>query len=162
MTGFFPTRTRWFAAILLLVATLFLGTTATPAAALESFPTTTLRIETKAGRAFDFTVEIATSLPQREQGLMFRQTLKPDAGMLFIGPEDETETMWMKNTVIPLDMVFIARDGTITGYHERAVPQSLDVISSGVPVHGVLELNAGTVARLGLHPGDHVTSPALN
>lgn len=113
------------------------------------------------GKAHTFKVEVATNARQQAQGLMFRRSMAPDAGMLFVYPREERIAMWMKNTFIPLDMVFIARGGRIAKIAERTVPMSEATISSDVPVMAVLELNAGTASRLGLKPGDRVTSPAL-
>ncbi len=87
---------------------------------------------------------------------MYRKALAPDAGMLFVFPETQTATFWMKNTLIPLDMLFIAGDGRVADIHERAVPLSEATISSKVPVRAVLELNGGTALRLGIHEGDVV------
>jgi uncharacterized membrane protein (UPF0127 family) len=108
-----------------------------------------------------FAVELATKLDQQEQGLMFRRTLAPDAGMLFLYDSDHEIQMWMKNTLIPLDMIFIRADGTISHIAERAVPQSLAIIGSDGPARAVLEVNGGTAARLGLKPGDRVIYPGL-
>lgn len=108
-----------------------------------------------------FSVELALSNRQQMQGLMFRRRMAADAGMLFVYRREEPTAMWMKNTYIPLDMLFIARDGTIKRIAERTVPMSEAVISSGGPVVAVLELNAGTASRLGLKPGDRVVSTAL-
>jgi uncharacterized membrane protein (UPF0127 family) len=82
--------------------------------------------------------------------------------MLFIFQRSRPVTMWMKNTLIPLDMVFIGPDGRVNGLAQRAVPESLALISSPGPVRAVLELKAGSAARLGLGPGDQVISPALD
>jgi len=94
-----------------------------------------------------------------EQGLMFRRTMAPDAGMLFEYQEPTVATMWMRNTLIPLDMLFVDAQGRIVNIHERAVPQSLDVISAAAPVRAVIELNGGTAARLDIFPGDLVRHP---
>jgi uncharacterized membrane protein (UPF0127 family) len=147
---------RFFAALFLIAAALT-GT----ASALESFRTAALAIETADGKRHDFTVELAETPKQQEQGLMFRRDMKPDAGMLFVGDGDAVLTMWMKNTFIPLDMVFIAKDGRITHIRKRAVPQSLETISSGGPVRAVLELNSGVTDRLGIKPGDRVIYDAF-
>jgi uncharacterized protein len=90
------------------------------------------------------------------QGLMFRRALAAEAGMLFDYGSPQPIAMWMKNTLIPLDMIFIANDGKIVDFHERAVPMSLDTIETKVPARAVLEVNAGTVARLGVQVGDTV------
>jgi|HubBroStandDraft_1064217.scaffolds.fasta_scaffold00296_11 uncharacterized membrane protein (UPF0127 family) len=120
-----------------------------------------LTIETHAGPK-KFTVELATDEPHRAQGLMYRRRMAADAGMLFIYPHEQPMAMWMKDTVLPLDMVFIAADGRIRNIQERAVPNSLAVIPSDGPVKAALELNAGTVERLGIKPGDRVTAKALD
>jgi uncharacterized protein len=103
-----------------------------------------------------FMVEIATTPGERERGLMFREQLAPDAGMLFVYAQDQPVSMWMKNTLIPLDMLFIARDGRIVKIAARTVPLSTVVIASDGSVAAVLELNGGTADRLGLRPGDRV------
>src|SRR5271170_2204491 len=106
-----------------------------------------LDIQTASGRQH-FTVELATAMEQQVQGLMFRRTLAQDAGMLFLYTDDHDIQMWMKNTLIPLDMVFIRADGTIINVAERTVPQSLATIGSDGPARAVLEVNGGTAARL--------------
>ena len=93
---------------------------------------------------------------------MFRTSLAPDAGMLFIYPQPTVATMWMKNTLIPLDMLFVDIRGRIVNIRQRAVPQSLDVISAAAPVRAVIELNGGTAARLGIEPGDKVLHPVFS
>ena len=103
-----------------------------------------------------FEVEIATTPEQHAQGLMFRRKLAPDAGMLFLYKTPGQVMMWMKNTVIPLDMVFIAPDRKVVRIEERTVPYSLKTLSSGGSVQAVLELNAGAASRIGLKPGDKV------
>jgi len=124
-------------------------------AQLQQFPTAPLTIESATGR-HDFSVEVATTPGQMEQGLMFRRSLAPEAGMIFDFKTPSMATMWMKNTLIPLDMLFVDAQGRIVNIHERAVPQSLDTISAAAPVRGVVELNGGTAARLGIRPGDRV------
>jgi hypothetical protein len=141
---------RHLLVLVLLVAAL-------PAGALETFKTSELTIVTVSGPR-KFAVELALSEPQREQGLMFRRSMAPDAGMLFDMDAPQNITMWMKNTFIPLDMVFIDQ-GRIVDIHERAVPMSLDIISSRAPARYVVELNGGTADRIGAKIGDKVTSP---
>lgn len=128
---------------------------------LQVFGRDSLIIATASGEEHRFEVELATTWQQQAQGLMYRQALAPDAGMLFIYSREDELTMWMKNTLIPLDMLFIGRDGRIVSLSERTVPLSLKRISSGRPALAVLELNAGTVARLGLKPGDRVIHRAF-
>jgi hypothetical protein len=94
-----------------------------------------------------------------EQGLMFRQELAPDSGMLFDFKQPTLATMWMRNTLIPLDMLFVDTTGRIVNIHERAVPQSDAIISAAAPVRAVIELNGGTAARLGIKAGDRVIFP---
>jgi uncharacterized protein len=127
-------------------------------AQLAQFPTASLSIVTAAG-PHKFTVEVATTPEQMEQGLMFRQHLAVDAGMLFDFQVPSMATMWMKNTLIPLDMLFVGGDGRIINIHERAVPGSPATIGAAAPARAVIELNGGTAARLGIRPGDRVVFP---
>jgi hypothetical protein len=129
-------------------------------AQLQHFPASTLTIVSASGR-HRFTVEVAETPEQMEQGLMFRRELAPDAGMLFDYKQPIVATMWMRNTLIPLDMLFVDGTGRIVNIHERAVPQSDDVITAAAPVRAVIELNGGTAARLGIRPGDRVLSPVF-
>lgn len=122
-------------------------------------PSNRLDIVTADGAHHPFHVEVATRPADRERGLMYRQSLAADAGMLFDFHQDELVSMWMKNTFIPLDMLFIAADGTVVGIAADAVPQSLDTISSGRPVRAVLEIKGGEAARQGITPGAHVVHP---
>lgn len=103
-----------------------------------------------------YTIELAETPQQQAQGLMFRTSLPSNAGMLFVPPEETVMTMWMKNTQIPLDMLFIDRGGIIIHIEENTTPQSLAVISAGKPVRAVLELAGGTARANGIKPGDHV------
>ncbi len=129
---------------------------------LVSFGKGELSIETAAGESHDFQVEVAETQEQRAQGLMFRRQMAADAGMLFLFGGSKERAMWMKNTLIPLDMLFIDEAGEIVRIAERTVPHSLRAIMSGQPVAAVLELNAGTSSRLGIGPGDRVIHPAFN
>jgi uncharacterized membrane protein (UPF0127 family) len=122
---------------------------------LATFSKSKLVIETAKGK-FPFDIELALTPPQMEQGLMFRRSLAADAGMLFDYGDPQPVAMWMKNTLIPLDMVFIGKDGTVVDFRERAVPMSLDTIEPKVPARAVLEVNAGTAQRLGLQVGNTV------
>ena len=103
-----------------------------------------------------FTVEIADTEALRHRGLMFRQRLPEDRGMLFDYGQPQPVAMWMKNTYIPLDMVFIRADGTVAYVAENTVPHSLDPVGVREPVLGVLEVAAGTAKRIGLRAGDTV------
>jgi len=147
-----------------LLATLVAIAAAAPSFAraqgMEKFKTSKLSI-ISGGKRHDFTVELAITDRQQQQGLMFRRTLAPDAGMLFDYVTPTRITMWMKNTLIPLDMIFIGADGKIVDIAERAVPQSETIIPSKVPARAVLELNGGTAQRLGIKVGDTVVTPDL-
>jgi uncharacterized protein len=109
-----------------------------------------------ANSATMFTAEVADTETLRERGLMFRHILPPDNAMLFDFGKPRPVAMWMKNTNISLDMLFIRADGTIAAIAENTVPQSLDIVSVQEPVRGVLEVAAGTVKKLGLHTNDKV------
>lgn len=123
------------------------------------FETSDLVIVGESGR-HEFTVEMAVTPQQRSQGLMYRRSMATDGGMLFdFGRRPTRASMWMKNTFIPLDMLFIRADGEIESIAARTVPHSLVSISSEGPVRGVLELNGGTAYRLGIKPGDRVEHP---
>ena len=139
----------------LLVAASVLVLSGAARAELLTFTKSKLVIETAKGR-FPFDIELALTPPQMEQGLMFRRALAADAGMLFDYGDPQPIAMWMKNTFIPLDMIFVAKDGKVVDFHERAVPMSLDTIESKVPAKAVIEVNAGTVMRLGIKVGDTV------
>ena len=120
-----------------------------------------LTITTEEGSEHVFQVEIAQTTEERAQGLMYRKELGEDRGMLFLFPRRERIAMWMRNTEIPLDMLFISDDGRVTQIHERAVPHSEAIISSRRRVRYVLELPGGTSDRLDLAPGALVTSEAM-
>jgi uncharacterized membrane protein (UPF0127 family) len=144
--------------LLLLLALLFAAAANVALAQLAQYATAPLTIIT-AGGPHKFAVELATTPAQMEQGLMFRQSLAPDAGMLFDYQAASMAMMWMKNTLIPLDMLFVDAEGRIVNIHERAVPGSLATIVAIAPVRAVIELNGGTAARLGIRPGDRVVFP---
>jgi len=115
-----------------------------------------LLIETASGQEHSFNVEVAQTNEDKALGLMFRRSLPEGHGMLFpYGPQREI-TMWMKNTYISLDMVFIRADGRIHRIEERAEPLSQRIISSRGAVSAVLEIGGGEARRLGIKPGDEV------
>jgi hypothetical protein len=118
----------------------------------------TLTIHTSTGDHV-FSVEIAATSATRETGLMNRRFMPMDRGMLFEFERDGPLAFWMKNTYIPLDMIFITRSGKVTRVVDRAEPLSETVIPSGGPCAAVLELNGGVAAAIGLKPGDQVTHP---
>ncbi|TCH99616.1 DUF192 domain-containing protein [Roseococcus sp. SYP-B2431] len=106
-----------------------------------------------------FRTEMALGPNEQTVGMMFRTGMAPDDGMLFDWGAPRESSMWMRNTLIPLDMIFIAADGRIHRIHERAVPQSLATIDSRGPVRATLELQGGTAERLNLRVGDRVIHP---
>jgi uncharacterized protein len=126
-----------------------------PAAAA---PEQTLEIVSRTG-VHTFAVELAATEEQRQQGLMFRRELPEGRGMLFDFKQDQNVTMWMKNTYISLDMIFIRADGRIHRIAENTEPESTKVIAAGAPVRAVLEVIAGTAKKLGIRPGDRVAHP---
>jgi uncharacterized membrane protein (UPF0127 family) len=115
----------------------------------------TLEIVTKSGVKV-FNVEMARSLEERERGLMFRKELPEGQGMLFDFSPPQDISMWMKNTYVPLDMIFIRADGRILRIAENTEPLSERIISSGGPAKAVLEVVAGTARKEGIAPGDRV------
>ena len=117
-----------------------------------------LKITTQTGE-HAFSVEVANTEPQRERGLMYRRYMPADRGMLFDFKTDQPVMMWMKNTYIPLDMVFIGRDGHVTALAANTEPLSERIISSNGPAFAVLELNAGVIASIGLAVGDRINNP---
>lgn len=116
----------------------------------------TLLITSGGGRQHRFTVEIARSPEEQEQGLMNRSTLAPDKGMIFPMEPARPASFWMKNTLIPLDMIFVRPDGTISSIAENTVPLSLEPVISTEPVKAVLEIAGGRTAELGIKAGDKV------
>lgn len=143
---------RGIAAILLV----FLGLFAlAPARAAEPARVEPVIIETASGR-YTFQAEIADTPELRERGLMFRHRLPEGRAMLFDWGSVSEVAMWMKNTYIPLDMIFITRSGKVANVAENTVPFSETIIPSEGPVAGVLEVAAGTAKRIGLKPGDTV------
>ena len=108
-----------------------------------------------------FTVEIADEPAERQRGLMYREELADDAGMLFDFQEERVVSFWMSNTLIPLDMIFIGADGVVKTVHVNARPLDLTSISSQVPVQFVLEIPGGRSVEIGLEPGDTVEHPLI-
>jgi uncharacterized protein len=126
-----------------------------PQTGLEVIP---LRIESRSG-SHDFRVEVARTPNQQDTGMMFRRSVGADEGMLFPFPEPRWASFWMKNTLIPLDLIFIRQDGTIARIAANAVPKSLRPIGVGEPVVAVLELGGGRAAELGIVEGNRVSWP---
>ena len=120
-----------------------------------------LEIVTKSGVQV-FSVEMATTEEEKTTGLMYRKELPDGRGMLFDFSPEQQVSMWMKNTFISLDMIFIRADGRILRIAENTEPQSTRIISSGGPAKGVLEVIAGTAKKYGIQPGDRVGHPLFN
>jgi uncharacterized membrane protein (UPF0127 family) len=134
------------AAALLLWVPLFV-------ASAIALPHASVVVETPHGPV-RFNVEVAADSESRTRGLMFRNRLPADAGMLFDFPDDHFRAFWMKNTPLPLDMVFIRADGTISSISPNAKPMSEEPITSREPVRAVLEINGGRAAALDIRPGE--------
>jgi uncharacterized membrane protein (UPF0127 family) len=122
-------------------------------------PLQRLDIASAGGATHAFQVELARKPEDRERGLMFRRYLPRDRGMLFDFGRPEPAGMWMENTFLPLDMLFIRADGTIARIEAHTEPLSRRLIAAGEPVLGVLELNSGVCDELGIKAGDRVIHP---
>jgi uncharacterized membrane protein (UPF0127 family) len=144
---------EWAARALLVVVLGFVAASPVAAQALDK-----LEIVTSTG-VHAFSVELARDDAEREKGLMYRRYMPADRGMLFDFKRVEPVTFWMKNTYIPLDMIFISQDGTIVSIAANAEPMSERLIPSGGPCYGVLEVNAGIAASIDARVGDKVRHP---
>ena len=152
MVKYFRSFTRRLAVALLCVLVL------APVAACSD--ESRLTVHTAKGD-FAFTVEMADTPKARETGLMFRTELAPDAGMLFDFGKEQQVAFWMQNTLIPLDMVFIAADGTIRNIHVNAKPRDPTAIPSDGPVRFVLEIAGGRSVEIGAMAGDTISHPRV-
>ncbi len=156
---------QFFLNLAICVAALFLGAPSTAFAETGKAPQQggleKLEIVTTSG-PHSFSVEVMRTDRQRERGLMYRRFLPPDRGMLFDFGTERPIMMWMKNTFISLDMIFIGRTGKVVGLAENAEPLSEKIIPSGAPAYGVLEVNAGTIANIGVKIGDSVRHPLFS
>ena len=149
----------WTKALATLASVIVVGVLtgmAAPAAGLQ-----TLEIVTKNGVQV-FSVEFAATDEERATGLMYRKELADGRGMLFDFTPEQQVSMWMKNTFISLDMIFIRADGRILRIAENTEPQSTKIIPSGGLAKGVLEVIAGTAKKYGIAPGDRVAHPLFN
>jgi uncharacterized membrane protein (UPF0127 family) len=134
------------------VALFALFIAAGPALAL---PVENITVDTAKGHTV-FKVEIAADHASQEKGLMYRKKMAANAGMIFDFDQDVMTSFWMKNTILPLDIIFIRSDGVVSSVAANAVPMSETPIPSSEPVRAVLELNAGRAAQIGMKPGDKV------
>lgn len=139
----------------ILFAFLLFSCASVTAGPAKPLPRTSLTINTAQGLV-RFLVEVAADSSSQERGLMYRKSLAPNAGMLFDFHQPQPVTFWMRNTIIPLDMLFIRANGTISTIHANAVPYSETPIPSAEPVRAVLEINGGRAKALGIEPGDRV------
>jgi hypothetical protein len=146
---------RWMVLAVAVALCAFAGVSARAASVQQ------LEIVTKSGVQV-FSVEMATTEQEKETGLMYRKELPDGKGMLFDFSPEQQVSMWMKNTYIPLDMIFIRADGRILRIAENTEPLSTKIIPSGGPAKGVLEVIAGTAKKYGIEPGDRVGHPLFN
>jgi len=160
--------TRGFVAAL---AAMLLGAAGSPGATaqdhesllpLSAFPRERIAIETRSARRHTFDAWRADTPQTRAQGLMFVPSLQPEQAMIFVYAPPQHVGMWMKNTLIPLDMLFVDADGCVVKVHEQAEPGSLATIASDAPVVLVVELAGGVAGSLGLRTGDRVVRPAVD
>lgn len=157
------TRNRTYICAAITMVLVFFGVgRAANNAPQPPLPTETLVIINQHGKPYKFKVELAMTPQQQKKGLMFRKSLAADAGMLFLWPLPQVSEMWMKNTLIPLDMVFIGPNGHVRHISDDTVPESLRVISSGVPVAATLELQGGITAKDDIDVGNRVVAPQFN
>lgn len=118
-----------------------------------------ITIRTQDNQNFKFNIELALTPQQQARGMMFRNFMAEDSGMLFLFKKEEPRSFWMKNTLIPLDLLFVAKDGEIHHVHSRAKPQDLTQITAKRPAMAVLEIKGGMADILGITPGDKILHP---
>ena len=126
-----------------------------------TFQNSSLTIQTKDSE-YIFNIEIAVTEKERSRGLMYRKELKQTEGMLFLYPEKQIIKMWMKNTLIPLDMIFINNRGKIIDIFKMTIPKDLTPIGPDVKLKGVLEINGGLTSYLNINKGDFIIHPSLS
>ncbi len=147
---------RFACAVFVMVAAVLVA----PFPAATGAEQQTLEIASKTG-VHVFAVELAVTDDERARGLMYRRSVPESYGMLFDFKRDQEVSMWMRNTYVSLDMIFIQSDGRIRRIAENTETESDKIIPSGGPVRAVLEVVAGTARKLGIEPGDRVASPVL-
>ncbi len=158
----FLTRTGLaFALLLLVLGLLSPAARASDKASLDTQKLQAVTVVTQHGNQ-TFTAEFANTPAQHARGLMFKTRLPERQGMLFDFGRDQEIRMWMKNTLIPLDMIFIQSDGHIHRVEQNTMPESLRFISSNGPVRAVLEMRAGTSKKYGIAAGDRVIHPLFS
>ncbi len=132
-----------------------------PAASLAECRDDVLDLRGEWGSA-RFTVEVADDFEEQRRGLMFREIMPMFAGMIFVYPRAQSVSFWMRNTLIPLDMIFIGSDGVVRNIHENAIPLDETPIFGGADIQYVLEINGGLSARLGIDVGTEVRHPSID
>ncbi len=160
-----PARLHALPALLFLCAALAVGVCGAETTAgflpLSAFPREPLVVETRGARRHAFEAWRTDTFQTRAQGLMFVKEIRQDQAMIFVYDPPQRVAMWMKNTLIPLDMLFVDDAGCVVKVHEQARPHSLDAIESGLPVVLVVELQGGAARGLGIAAGDRVTRPSV-
>ena len=146
-------KRKWLGLLAAVLGTVILAVTAEPADAQPKFETVTI---VSGAERHVFQAEVMENDEQRARGLMFRREMAPDRGMLFDFKQEQPLSFWMKNTYLPLDMIFIDRRGVITNIAENTEPLSERSVPSVRPALGVLEVNAGISRKLGIKAGDRV------
>ncbi len=137
------------------------GATQRPDGQIRYLQPSSVTIETKDGQDYTFNVEMATNSADQARGLMYREHMDNSSGMLFLFDDEDRRTFWMKDTLIPLDIIFIGRDGIIDHIHHSAKPQDETRITSEKPALAVLEINGGQTGTLNIVEGDKVIHPAF-
>jgi uncharacterized protein len=128
---------------------------------LSAFPQSLLAVRTTGGNIINFKIWTADTPARDQQGLMFQRSMDLHAGMLFVFPKNERVSMWMKNTYIPLDLLFMNKYGVIEYIAVNATPFSEAIIGPSQPEYAVLELNGGACEKLGIKIGDSVIHPSF-
>lgn len=148
-------------ASLCLAAALVVSVASTERAEAQSCRADQVVIETQSG-SHSFSVDVADDAAERARGLMFVEAMEEDAGMLFVYPDPRPVNFWMKNTLIPLDMIFTDQSGVIVSIHENAIPHDETAIFGGEAIFSVLEINAGVSKAKSIEIGDVLLHPAYD
>ena len=147
---------QWLIASILVVLVFALHTLTLASGVPEHLNVSDLTIETSSGQSYEFRVYEAVTPPDRSRGLMYVEELGEKEGMIFVSGANAVSSMWMKNTPIPLDLLFLRADGAISSIAADMIPYSRKPVSSREPVFAVLEVNGGMCEKLGIKPGDRV------
>ncbi|MFN3970948.1 MAG: DUF192 domain-containing protein [Gemmobacter sp.] len=147
--------------VVALIGAVALAVSALAGPALAACRDDQVELRTVAGGVMRFSVEVARTADEQARGLMFRESMARSAGMIFVYPSPRRASFWMKNTLIPLDMVFAGPDGVVRHVHPDARPRDETPIDGGEGVLVVLEINGGLAARLGITPGAVMRHPAF-